>query len=514
MCIEFSLMINRRSFIHRASKAALGTALYPVLGPSGFGSVGPDGKPHNVLFIIIDDHGPNLHSVLQDSRVHTPNMERLAARGTWFTHGYVASPGCCPSRTAFLTGVHTSRSGIYHNNQAYRRAGTWISEVQSLPQHFLRNGYLTAGYGKIFHNRFVEDEVDAYTPGYYKMFRIPGHVTYTENELLEKIIPGTRVEIPDGPENYSWGVLPDEWDREDPEKWQQDTQQASRTVDLLRQDHDRPFFATCGFWRPHVRWTVAERYYDRYPIESIEIPEGYRGDDLEDMPAPARWRATYRGFHDKIVRAGLWKRSIQAFYASIAYVDEQIGRVLDALEASPYNDNTIVVFAADNGWHTGEKNHWSKFILTELACKVTFSISVPGMASRVVHTPVSLIDIYPTLVSLCDLPQPPTHELDGRDLTPILDGRTRDRGAPVVSTQGVNCHSIRGDRFRYTRYRNGQEQLYDHEKDPHEWNNLGGDPRYDSVKSALARWLPKENAPNAPSNSGRRAHSAWDPSVW
>ena len=286
-----------------------------------------------------------------------------------------------------------------------------------------------------------------------RMYNMPQDVTHTEQGLLDHILPGTRVEIPDGPPNYSWGVLPDDWDRDDPEKWQQDTQQTGRTVALLEKEHDRPFFAACGLWRPRVHWTVAEWYYDRYPIGSIEIPEGFRGDDLEDVPAPARWRATYRGIHDKIVRAGLWKKAIQAFYASITYADEQIGRILDALESSPYNENTIVVFASDNGWHTGEKNHWSKFILTELACKVTFSISVPGLSPQVVDTPVSLLDIYPTLVSLCGLPPPPTHDLDGYDRSSILAGRPRDRGAPVISTQGVNCHSIRDHRFRYTRCR-------------------------------------------------------------
>ena len=196
------------------------------------------------------------------------------------------------------------------------------------------------------------------------------------------------------------------------------------------------------------------------------------------------------------MKNGLWKKCLQAYYASISYVDEQIGRVLDALEASPNRDNTIVVFASDNGWHTGEKNHWSKFYLSELACRVVFSISVPGMKPQICHTPVGLIDIYPTLASLCGLPKPATDVLDGLDLTPILQGTSTERGAPVLSTYGLECHSLRDTRFRYTRYRNGAEELYDHKNDPNEWTNLAGDPRFAAEKSRLARALPTVNAPD------------------
>lgn len=482
---------------------ALGMAGRLGAQPSVSGSVKPvTGRPWNVLFVIIDDHGPNLHAVLTaGSPVHTPNLQRLAARGTWFTHGYADAPACCPSRTAFLTGVHATKSGVYYNNQAYRRATGWISKVENLPQHFLSHGYLTAGYGKIAHNRFLEDDISAFTPGYYKMMNRAKDVTYTDAALLRQIIPGTEVKM--WSEGWSWGVLPDDWDRSDLTKYQQDTEEALRTADLLARKHDQPFFVTCGFWRPHVSWTVPQRYFDRYPLESIRIPEGYRADDLEDLPKPARWLATHRGEHDFIVKNGLWKKCLQAYYASISYVDEQVGRVLDALEAGPNRDNTIVVFASDNGWHTGEKNHWSKFYLSELACKVVFSVSVPGMNPQVCDTPVSLLDIYPTLVALCGLGPPSTHSLDGIDLTPILNGRTSSRGQPVLSTYGQACHSLRDDRFRYTRYRDGSEELYDHEHDPNEWTNLASDARFAAVKGRLATFLPGINAPDVEFAAGR-----------
>jgi arylsulfatase A-like enzyme len=462
----------------------------------------------NVLLILIDDHGPGLHDVNQQSPVRTPNLRRLAERGTWFTRAYVDAPACCPSRTALLTGVHAARSGAYYNNQAYRRASTFIAGVRSLPGHFREQGYLAAGYGKVVHHSFQQDDAGEYTPGYFKQFNRAADVTHTEAELLKRIIPCTRTEL--WSDSWSYGVLPDDWDRDDPAKLQQDTEQANRTIALVARRQERPFFVACGLWKPHVSWTVAQRYYDMYPLDEIELPVGYRGDDLDDVPGPARWLATHRGEHEFITKRDLWKRTLQAYYASITYADEQVGRVLDALWAGPNADNTIVVLAADNGWHTGEKNHWSKFYLSELACGVVFCVSVPGTKPQQSGTPVSLIDVYPTLVSLCDLPQPATHELDGVDLMAIIRGESTERGKPVLSTYGRGCHSLRDARFRYTRYRNGDEELYDHDADPHEWTNLAGDPKFAEVKRRLAAYLPQTDAPDIPSaGKGPADLNAW-----
>ena len=176
--------MNRRDFLRTAPLFAAGIARRLQAQPANAPVNPATGRRYNVLFVIIDDHGPGLHNVLNAaSPVQTPNMRRLAARGTWFTHAYVDSPACCPSRTAFITGVHGTRSGVYFNNQAYRRNAGWISKVDNLPQHFLKNGYLTAGYGKIAHNRFLEDEIGAYTPGYYKMMNRTGDVTHTDAKL-------------------------------------------------------------------------------------------------------------------------------------------------------------------------------------------------------------------------------------------------------------------------------------------------------------------------------------------
>jgi arylsulfatase A-like enzyme len=460
---------------------------------------------------MIDDHPRYLTDVDRDSPVATPNMRRLAARGTWFRNAYNDAPICCASRTAILTGVHATRSGVYYNNHAYRRTKEFISGVVSLPGHFKNHGYLTVGYGKIGHNSFLQDDIGDYSPGYYKTLNNPADVTHPEDQLLKQIIPGSLCEIPgQAAANWTWGTLPDDWDRDDPTKFQQDTEQANRTIEVLRSDHDRPFFMICGLYRPHGPWTVAQRYYDRFPLESIQIPKGYRADDLEDLPKPGRWIATNRGEHAEVVAAGMWRKCIQAILAATAYADEQIGRVLDALEKSKYKDNTIVVFAGDNGFHMGEKNHWLKFALWEQTCHVVFSISAPGMPVQECRTPVSLIDIYSTLDALCHLPPPDTHPLDGVDLSPILAGRTGDRGKPVLSTYGQGNHSLRDERFRYIRYRNGAEELYDHREDPYEWRNLANDERYATAKAALARWLPLVNAPDIAKPLPALKHATWE----
>ena len=466
-------------------------------------------RPLNVLFIIIDDVAATLHSVNGNpGPLRTPNIERLASRGTWFTRAYADAPACCPSRTALVTGVHSAKSGVYYNTQGYRRAKTPIANVQSLPGAFLHRGYLTASFGKLIHSGFQADDVADYTPGYQKMHGRKEHVTHTDTALLKHVIPGSVREIP-GAANWTWGILPDDWDRDDPAKLQEDTEQANRTIALLNTKQDRPFFLACGFWRPHVRWTVPQRYYDRFPLEKIDLPAGYRVGDLDDVPKPGRWLATHSKDHAEVVASDMWKKSLQGYYASMTYIDEQIGRVLDALESGPHKDDTIVVFFSDNGMHLGEKDHWLKYALWEQSCRVFLSISVPGFPQQRSETPVGLIDLYPTLTTLCGVPRPATHTLDGIDLTEILSGRSRERGRPVLSTYGRGNHAIRDAQYRYIRYRNGDEELYEHASDPHEFTNLAADERLSDVKARLRQFLPSEDAPDVPELNPEKDGSRW-----
>jgi arylsulfatase A-like enzyme len=449
----------------------------------------------NVLFILIDDHAANMTSVLNESPVRTPNIERLTARGSWFTRAYCDVPSCAPSRAAFLTGMHAYKSGVYYNSQAFRRTTAPIAKAVTMQRHFLDHGYLTAGYGKIAHTGYQDDNLSDYTPGYFKGHGNKKYVKHDDAALVRHVIPET-VRVPDPtylPTRF--GALPDDWDRDEPEKLQQDTEQANRAIAFLRATHDRPFFLSVGFWRPHSERIVPKRYYDLYPLESIQIPPSYRADDLEDVPAPGRWQATHQGTHAAVINAGLWREYLRSYYASVSYVVEQMGRVLDALDAGPHARNTIVVFASDNGYNGGEKNMWAKYALWDQTCRVVFGLSVPGLPRQFCATPVSLIDIYPTLIALCGLPAPSSHTLDGIDLTPVLKSKRTERGKPVLSTYGLGNHAITDGRYRYIRYRNGDEEFYDHENDRHEWTNLARDPKFLERKAALARLLPTTDAP-------------------
>ncbi len=488
--------IDRRTFLRSSSVlAAAGLASgASQAGARASAAAAPAGtRPWNVLFIMCDGLAPDLPGAPGSASPTMPNLRRLMARSMWFNRAYCDAPGCGPSRTAMLTGVHPARSGVYYNAHSFRQADSWIADAVTLPEQFRAQGYLTAGYGFIAHHRGV-DEDRCYSPGHFRIFDRADHVRWTEAELLKQVMPGTETKT--WSRNWDWGILPDDWDRDDPSKIQQDTEFANHTIDVVRRQHDRPFFAACGFWRPHVGWMVPQRYYDLFPIDRIERPPGYLADDLADVPGPGRWIATHRGEHDYLVRNGLWEKAIQGCNASVAYMDDQLGRVLDALEQGPNRDNTIVVFTTDHGWHSGEKNHWSKFVLWEQACRVGLSIAVPGAAPSVSGTPVSLADLYPTLLGLCGLPRPTSHALDGFDLTPLLLGAGKGRAAPVLNTYGWGNHAIRDERFRYIRYRNGAEELYDHVSDPHEWNNLAGDAGHVDTKAALRRFLPRVDVPD------------------
>jgi Arylsulfatase A and related enzymes len=486
--------IDRRTFVRNGLLLA-SSAVVPVrsLGASGAPVSSAAGtKRWNVLMVLCDGLSPDLPAAAGSNAPAMPNLRRLMARSTWFSRAYCDSPGCCPSRTAMLTGVPSARSGVYYNSHAFRQADSWIAGASVLPEQFRQHGYLTAGYGFIAHHRGT-DEDRCYSSGHYRIFDQAGHVRWTERALIGQVIPSTLTKT--WTRSWDWGSLPDDWDRDDPEKLQQDTEFANRTIDLLGRRHDRPFFATCGFWRPHVGWIVPRRYFDLFPLDRIELSAGYRENDLADLPGPARWIATHRGEHAWLVSNGLWKRALQGYYASVAYLDEQLGRVLDALERGPNRDNTIVVFTTDHGWHGGEKDHWSKFVLWEQACRVALAVSVPGLRAQTCDTPVSLVDLYPTLLGLCDVPRPATHALDGVDLGALLRGTSDTRGAPVINTYGRGNHAVRDEHFRYIRYRDGSEELYDHREDPHEWRNLAGDSAHAATKERLRAHLPRNDAP-------------------
>ncbi len=269
----------------------------------------------------------------------------------------------------------------------------------------------------------------------------------------------------------------------------------------LQREHDKPFFLAAGIYRPHLPWYVPQEYFDMFPLESIRLPEILEN-DLDDL-GPRALDIAHRagGYHEHVVKAGQWKKAVQGYLASIAFADVLVGNLLEALEASPHRDNTIVVLWSDHGWQLGEKEHWRKFALWENVAQSVLMFKVPeGMPGLVdgssigerCNRIVSLVDIFPTLLELCGLPS--KEDLDGHSLVPLLSDPEAEWGYPAMTTYDVSEFSVRTENWRYIRYIDDSEELYDHRNDPEEWTNLANNPKYVTVKEELARHIPPSPA--------------------
>lgn len=432
-------------------------------------------RPKNVLFIAVDDLNDWTGFLGGHPQARTPNLDRLAESGTTFTRAYCSAPACNPSRASLLSGVRPSTSGVYQNNQPWRPV---LADVVTLPQNFTAAGYDVAGGGKIFHNSFND------AASWPEWFALKGADHPKPDETPVNGIANTA--------HFDWGPV------DVPDEAMGDYKTVSWAIDWLSdQDREQPFFLAVGLIRPHLPWYAPRSYFDHYPLDEISLPPT-RDDDLDDIPSAGLAMARPERDHRNVIEHGQWEKAVQGYLASIEFADAQIGRLLDALDVSGEAENTIIVFWGDHGWHLGEKQHWRKFALWEEATRVPLIISAPGLTepgSRSGRT-VTLLDLYPTLVELCGLPSQP--QLEGNSLVPLL----RDPGTawerPALTTHGRNNHAIRTERWRYIRYEDGSEELYDHEADPQEWTNLASDSRWASIKAELAKHLPKTNAPDAP----------------
>ncbi|MCP5115834.1 MAG: sulfatase-like hydrolase/transferase, partial [bacterium] len=268
-------------------------------------------------------------------------------------------------------------------------------------------------------------------------------------------------------------------------------------------EHHQPFFLAVGIFRPHMPFFAPQRFFDLYPADSVVMPERKEG-DLDDIPAGGMaliesklwfWRGMSKA---EAARAGTWRDAVRAYQASATFADSQVGRVLDAVEANGHSDNTVIILWSDHGYHLGEKDHWEKFMLWEKTTHVPLVVVAPGVTQpgMVCNRPVDLTAIYPTLVELCGLAEKP--ELEGASLVPLLRDAKAPRERPALMTYGRGNHAVRGERWRYIRYADGTEELYDHSTDPNEWDNVAGSPENAAVIEDLARWLPETNAPEAP----------------
>lgn len=438
----------------------------------GWASEAKAAEKPNVLFIAVDDLNDWVACLGGHSQCQTPNIDKLAAKGVLFTRSYCAAPACNPSRAALMTGVRPFTSGVYLNPQPWRKA---MPETVTLPQHFMANGYEAVGSGKIYHGRF-EDPA-------------------SWNDYLQKGgDPKPANKVSNDPHSRAGGIIWGKLDVQDEEM--NDYKMGNYAIEYLQEKHDKPFFLACGIFRPHMPWQVPRKYYDMYPLDSLKLPKTLET-DLDDVPEPGRKMARPGGDHGTILKTDNWKHAVQAYLASITFADAMVGRVVKALEESPYAENTIIVLWGDHGWHLGEKQHWRKFALWEEATRAPLIMVAPGVTSpnSVCERTVDFMNIYPTLSELCGLPIP--KHAEGVSMLPLLKSPTAKWDRPAITTHGRNNHAVRSERFRYIRYADGSEELYDHDADPLEWKNIAGDSEFAEAKAELAKWLPKGNAPDA-----------------
>ena len=424
-------------------------------------------KP-NVLFIAVDDLNHWVGYTGRNPQTKTPNIDRLSKMGVSFTAANCAAPLCNPSRAALMSGLRPSTTGCYENNDNWKK---YVPEGRGLSFTFKQAGYFTAGAGKIYHgNTFYPGEWDDYLQ---KKDSDPGDHGPKDITKLEGFHEPLRHDLKD----------------QDLADWQT----TDYCIKQLNQKRDRPFFVACGLHKPHLPWVVPRKYYDLFPLESIQLPP-YKKDDLKDVP-PAGVRMAHTAEHKTIVESHRWQAAIQSYLAAIAYTDMNIGRLLDALERSPYRDNTIVVFWGDHGWHLGEKDHWRKFALWEEAVRAPFIWVVPGMTKpgSLCERTVDFMCVYPTLCELAGI-QIPKH-VEGTSIKSLLANPKAEWNTPAVCTFGFQNHTVRTEQWRYIRYANGGDELYDHRNDSYEWTNVVNKTEFKNVPPDLAKFFPQKNVP-------------------
>lgn len=453
-------------------------------------------KRPNVLFIAVDDLNDWVGCLGGHPQAKTPHIDALAKKGVLFEQAYCAAPLCHPSRTAIMTGLRPSTTGIYGNLNWFRDMPQYADWV-TLPQYFRKYGYLAWGGGKLYHqahgkfsdagawDHVYSTRTGALPPPKADRYGHGLRPKFESNPILARLIDW-------GPTDYPVEANPD---------WKT----ADGAAQFLAQDHDKPFFLGCGIYLPHLPWYAPKEFFDMHPLEDIELPP-YREDDFDDIPAIGRRMGERHIRH--IRESGKWKQAVQGCLAADSFADACVGHVLNALEQSRYRDNTIVVLWGDHGYDVGEKKI-AKSALWEQTTRTPLIIYAPSVAkvqttsaatsaTTVCSSPVSLVDLYPTLIDLCGLPA--RDDLDGRSFAPLVKDPNSDWPYPAVITHSPHwygpCHAVRSREFNYIHYSDGGEELYDARVDRHQWTNLANDAQYKDAKAALRKWLPKTNAPH------------------
>ncbi|MDH3322434.1 MAG: sulfatase [Flavobacteriaceae bacterium] len=426
-------------------------------------------KQPNILFIAIDDMNDWTGFLGGHSQTITPNMDKLAKIGVNFTNAHTSAPGCSPSRNALLYGVQPFKSGLYpfYEHDIHEQL---MQQYTSLPRLLKENGYNTFGAGKIHHGNLKDtrewnDYLD--TKSIKKRFRAG-----------EGYVKGNN-----GKYSFRPTLNPDEEHI--------DHQVASYGIEKLNEKHDKPFFLAVGIVKPHLPFDAPARFFDALP-DDITPPETIEN-DFEDIPAVGK-SFQKKGEYNHYKSKGVWNDVRKAYLACISWADYNIGRVLDALENSEYADNTIVVLWSDHGFHLGEKETFKKFTLWEEATRVPFIIydtrNKKIQKGRTYAEPVSLINVYKTIADYTNVSTP--DYVDGESLKPIVKDQSVVLDAPTIIAWGRGNYSVRTKSFRYIRYFDGGEELYNHDDDPNEWKNLASDTKFTVLKNELKALLPKQ----------------------
>lgn len=432
-------------------------------------------EQYNVLFIISDDLTYTTLSCYGNTVCHTPNIDRLAETGTLFTKAYCQGTYCGPSRASFMTGYYPHAI----NAMGYKNPRPEIGNRATWSQHFKNNGYYTARVSKIFHmgvpggieegGHGADDEAS-----WTERFNSPGP---------EWKAPGTGETLEGNPD----GIVPVKGgntfvvvEADGDDMVHSDGKTAAKAAELIRQPRDKPFFIGVGFVRPHVPFVAPREYYEDFlPYDKMVLPEKRPG-DWDDIPKPGINYKTSVNMKMDIRRQ---KKAVGGYYASVAFVDRQVGKVLDALEASGQADNTIVIFTSDHGYHLGEHDFWAKVSLLDESSGVPLIIRVPGQEPAVCHSLVELLDLYPTLSKLCGLPE--QDRLQGKDISPMFENpeySVRDAAFSVAPMR--KGFLLRTHHWAYIQYEEDASEgieLFDTTKDPGQFTNLALNPQYKSI---------------------------------
>jgi uncharacterized sulfatase len=439
-------------------------------------------KKRNVLFIASDDLN-NCLGCYGHPIVRTPNIDRIAKMGVRFDRSYCQFPLCGPSRTSLMTGLSPDTTIVWGNQKQFR---TVMPDIVTLPQLFQKNGYFAARVGKIYHyavpTQIGTDGVDD-KPSWNRAVN-PSGVDHTKEEpLLTNHTPGRGIG------NAACFHASSAKDEE-----HTDGITAGEILGMMDEHRSDPFFLAAGFYRPHVPWVAPSKYFDLYPILKIEAPPF----DESEMRIAPEW-----AYFTKPANWGMnvqqRKEAIRAYYASVSFMDAQVGRLLDGLDRLGLTENTTVVFWGDNGYHLGEHGQWMKQMVFEPAARIPLVIGGAGIGARGKGCPrtVELLDLYPTLAGICGLKGTPEN-LEGASLQPLLSRPDAAWNRPAITQilrvgkDPVMGYSLRTERYRYSRWGDGGklgEELYDYDQDARELRNLATEPPMSGLKNGLRKLL-------------------------